>query len=1133
MPQLVLGPFLLQKRIGRGGMSDVWQALHVYDRVHVAVKVLTAERARKPANLRMFRTEIRAVARLDHPHVIGVHDAGTVPEQVAQLSNGTLQAGMPYLVMDLLRGGSLWDYRGRLPWSDLKGLLSRLLDALAHAHARGVIHRDLKLTNVLLTHPERRAVITDFGLAQLRRDADAVHLPAGTPSYMAPEQFRDRWRDFGPWTDLYGFGCLTWALATGAAPFVDDDWTRVRDGHLHGDRPPFRPTVAVPDGFEAWLRGLLERDLARRTQRAADAAWALEQLPDTVQPAPEPAARLPPTTHEASTLTFGTEITALLDANTSGRRDAPPPPPADWRGLRPRPRLQLRGTGLGLYAARAIPTVGRQTERDLLWRQVVQLHGEAPRVRGVTLEGAAGTGKTHLVRWLTERAHELGAAHVLWCDHEVRGGTGYGVAGMLRNHLHALGLSGPELMARVAHGAHSWGTTDRTDQGILAEVMSDEPTLTGAAGAGIEATAASSSEALEVIRRHIGHVAARRPVILVIDDAQRGVDALLLARALFRGPPLRVLVVNILRDQALKPGMGGLVAAVQEQSERLRVDPLPDVDQLGLVRELLGLEGELARRVAKRTQGNPAFAVSLVADWIARDQLVRGPGGFRLRADASDELPDDLYTLWADDLMRALGDAPTVVRAAVELGAVLGMQVETLRWRRIAARAGLDASLDVVDALAAHGLVDSHRPSHSWRFAHAMVREALLRHAGEAGRLRDLHRWVLEDLERQPAADPEEHARHLLGAGRTSEAIARLVQAARAFSQVGHPHGVLDLLDRAEQAVGTDPTLEARWRRELDVGRVRAFVLLGRLDEALQAAERVLPAFDDAPMHPDRAWVQTLQARVWLFRGETASAREVLREVVARLRPPGLPPTHPERLADALRVLALVCLQAQGADAAARAEELLREARTWAEAAGAGPIWAESSGFLALTLTQQGRNDEAEELLEETLQSPYASARALRAGLLNTRAELRRSQGDLDGAAPDYAEAVHLLEQIGSLEASVPRLNLAILAALDERYDDAWALAERCGHEGTVQGRPPLQLAVHAVLLVAAAGLRNAGVAAEQAQQLLALDRQGVTSEAETYELAAMGAQMMREHGLEEQADAIDVLVHRATHRSD
>ncbi len=1127
MANLVLGPFRLQHRIGRGGMSDVWQAVHLSDHVRVAVKVLTAERARKPANLRMFRTEIRAVSRLDHPHVIGVHDAGLVPREVAEASQGTLQPRMPYLVMDLLAGGSLWDYRGRLPWADLKGLLLRLLDALAHAHARGVIHRDLKLTNVLLTHPERRAVITDFGLAQLRRDDQAVHLPAGTPAYMAPEQFRDQWRDFGPWTDLYGFGCLAWALACGAAPFVNDDWTKVRDAHLYGEPPVFRPTISVPDGFEPWLRSLLIRDLSLRCQRAADAAWALEQLPDDVPLHPEasPPPRLPSSPHEASTLTFGPERTALLDALTPGRLDAPPPPPASWEGLKPRPRLHLRGTGLGLYASRAIPTVARHTERDLLWRQVVALHGEAPRVVGVTLEGAAGTGKTHLVRWLSERAHELGAAHVLWCDHAVRGGPGFGLAGMLRAHLHAIGLAGPELMARVAHSARSWGTTDATDQSVLAEIMGDEPTLSGGPSPTAVATSASSSEALAVLRRHIDHVAARRPLMLVIDDAQRGVDALLLARSLFQGPPARVLVVSILRDEALPPAVGELVRAVQSHSERLRVDPLPDVDQLGLVRELLGLEGELARRVAKRTQGNPAFAVALVADWIARDQLVRGAGGFRLRDDADDALPENLFALWSADLARALRGVPDRQRGAIELGAVLGMQVETLRWRRIAARAGLEADLDVLDALATHGLIEATRPTHAWRFAHAMVREALLRTAGEAGKLAELHRWVLEDLERQPLVDPEEHARHLLGAGRASEAVGRWVQAARDISLVGHPHGVLDLLDRAEQAVRQDPALEVRWRRELDVGRVSAFVLLGRLDEALQAAERVLPAFADAPDHPDRAWVQTLQARVALFRGEGRAARRICEAVIARLRPDDdLPPTHPERLGDALRVIGLVHLQ-EGEQA--QAESYLREARAYAHQAGAGPMWAETSGFLAMTLVQLGQAEEAEQVLEEALASPHVASRALRASLLNTRAELHRAAGRLAQAAPDYAEAVHLLEQIGSLEASVPRLNLAILAAIDQRYDEAWSLAERCGHEGTVQGRPPLQLTVHAVLLVAAVGLRHAEVAREQVRRMLELARQGVLGSPETNDLVRTAEQTLRQRGQQAEAEALVALLDR------
>ncbi len=1106
-----LGPFELLHRIGRGGMSDVWLGVHPTDDVRVAIKVLTAERARQPHNVRMFRTEIRAVARLDHPHVVGVFDAGVVSTDAAASSHGQLHTGMPFLVMDLLSGGSLWDYRGRLPWRHLRGLLLRLLDALAHAHARGVVHRDLKLTNVLLTHPERRAVITDFGLAQLRRDDAAVHLPAGTPNYMAPEQFADAWRDFGPWTDLYGFGCMAWTLATGTPPFHHEDWAETQRGHLHEPLPLFDPALPVPDGFLDWLQKMLEKDLSRRFQRAADAAWSLEQLPDDLpdQASDIPALPLGGRPSEASTLTFGPPIEPWEDSFGMGRFDAPPPPPTDWRGLPTRTRLHLRGAGLGLFHARPLPTVGRETERDLLWSSVVALHAERPAVRALVVEGAAGTGKTHLVRWLTERAHELGAAHVWWCEHPPGGGHRAGIGGMLAAHLHALGLDGPALDRRVAHAARSWGTHDPQDHQMLADLIrpkhrrrSEEPIST-------------RREGLVAVVRHLRHVATRRPMVLAIDDAHSGIDALLLAQDLLQhsGPnPPRVLLVLVARDQADEGVTSDLLRGIAERAQRLRIDPLPSMDHLDMVRELLGLDGELARRVAERTNGHPGFAAALVADWVARDLLAQSPTGFRLKDGVDELLPDDLFAFWQADLDRAIGGRPKPVRAALELAATLGMHVDTLSWRRITARAGLEASMDAVEALIAHRLVEARHPSTGWRFAHAMVREALLRSADEAGRRQALHRWVLEDLERQPDLDPEEHARHLLGAGRVSEAVGRWVTAARRHSDQGHPHAVLDMLDRAERALASNPELHARWSRELDVGRVRAFLMLGRLDEAESTALAARDHFQDAPDHPDLAAVQTLLARVAFLRGDHAGAERIARDVVARLRPADdLSPTDPERLADALRVVGLVEM---GRDFA-RSERTLRDSIAWARQAGAGPLWAETAGFLATVLGYQDRHEEAAHVLQEALDSPHGASRALRGSLLNTQAELLRAAGETAQAERAYRASVQLLEQVGSLEAAVPRLNLAILAAQDHRYDDAWSLAERCGHEGTVQGRPPLMIAVKAVLLVAAIGLDHDEVAVDQAEQLLALDASGVRTEREVYEILHDAGSMLLQRKLE------------------
>ncbi|MCB9746039.1 MAG: serine/threonine protein kinase, partial [Alphaproteobacteria bacterium] len=381
--ELPLGALWLTRPLGAGGMGAVWEAFHPGEGVSVAVKVMTSEQALDDSARRALRREVEAIARLDHPHIVRVYHHGVVEPVTAMLSGGRLQAGHPYLVMELATEGTLSERCGASPWAQVQEVLVALLRALAHAHARGVMHLDLKPDNVLLTRgPEGPQVrLADFGLA--RAMGEGAGLRAGTPSYMAPEQIRGE--RLGPWTDLYGLGGLAWALVCGQPPFVGE-LREVVSAQLSAPLPELEPAQAVPEGLEGWLRGLLQRQPAERFAHAADALRALEALgppvPQRARPSPRRASW-----SSASTFLFGVELSPepapMPEAPALGpQRPEGPPPLGDWRVVEHarRPRA-LEALGLETLGLREPPLVGREAERDALWSA---LRGERPRALLVT-----------------------------------------------------------------------------------------------------------------------------------------------------------------------------------------------------------------------------------------------------------------------------------------------------------------------------------------------------------------------------------------------------------------------------------------------------------------------------------------------------------------------------------------------------------------------------------------------------------------------------------------------------------------------------------------------------------------------------------------------------------------------------
>ena len=285
VPEIELGAFRLLHPLGAGGQGAVWQARHLPTGTDVAIKVLASRGARQAGARAMFRREVRAAAGLDHENVIVVLDQGTVDERAAGASRGELPQDSPWLAMELARA-SLQDLPGRRTWDEVRAILQGLLAGLAHAHARGLVHRDLKPANSLFMEPPRvvedlrRVRLADFGLAFAADELDRDGAPpaAGTPLYMAPEQFRGDLADIGPQADLYALGWLAWELATGGHPLRSLSVPDIRNLKSSGWQPAWPSGVVAPPGFDTWIRRLLAVDPRQRPRCAADAALALEQL---------------------------------------------------------------------------------------------------------------------------------------------------------------------------------------------------------------------------------------------------------------------------------------------------------------------------------------------------------------------------------------------------------------------------------------------------------------------------------------------------------------------------------------------------------------------------------------------------------------------------------------------------------------------------------------------------------------------------------------------------------------------------------------------------------------------------------------------------------------------------------------
>ena len=347
MPDETIGIYVLQKPIGKGGMGSVYLAHDPTLQRSVAIKVLPAELAADPDYVARFEREATSLAKLRHPNLMHIYAVGC-------------DEGRHFIAMEYVRGSTLARVirkQGALPYKVAIRVLGQVLSALDKVHDAGMVHRDLKSSNIMIDE-DKRAILMDFGLAKPRHDRSVTtgHTLIGTPEYMAPELAEGREAEFR--TDIYALGVVLYEMLTGEVPFRGSSAIATLRQQVESPTPSLVGIVAdLPPGLEAVMQKALAKKPEERYQSvrevAADLAAihrppALARLVKTATPRP-------------------TAPTVPLDVGRTQAVAAPAPTAATVPASRRRPAWLLPAIGgacLGVLALLAVfvPRLFRQPD---------------------------------------------------------------------------------------------------------------------------------------------------------------------------------------------------------------------------------------------------------------------------------------------------------------------------------------------------------------------------------------------------------------------------------------------------------------------------------------------------------------------------------------------------------------------------------------------------------------------------------------------------------------------------------------------------------------------------------------------------------------------------------------------------
>lgn len=844
--------------LGAGGMGVVYRARHATTGEVVAVKTVQAQ---GEAVLAGIRREIHALRSLDHPGVVHIVDDG-------------LEHGVPWYAMELLDGptlrrfhrerssaslrndppsdpgslGSATTARGPGPRSatgqpvtpragaaptalpmlrESLTALRAVCSTLAFVHGRGVIHRDLKPDNVILT-ADRGPVIVDLGIASRglgshgREVLHATGRAVGSPGYMAPEQILGEIVDAR--TDLYAIGVMLFEAITGRLPFDGESTQLVLSRKLYEDAPTARTWAPeIPDALDRLVNRLLARRPQDRIGHADDVAAVLAALgadpPSVKGPPAEPYLYRPGLAGRGDALEA---IEGILGAASVARvfvpGDAPVEAPSPSSYRRPvEGTLGATAGGLTMGGATLDVTSGR----DLA----------SPRKGGFVLVGGeSGVGKTRLALELTTRAAQRGFRVVTGqCE---RLGAGDEVAlraaplHPLRDLFHAIA----DRCRSLGPGAYDLVLGPRGP--VLAPF---EPLLAELDGYAAHPTPAelppeaARTRLHEALSETLRAFAASEPLLLVLDDLQWADEHTLqflawLDQAWFRDTP--VVVLATFRVEEETPEITALLRRPGAHVERLA--RLDERAVARIVRDMLAVDlpdDRLVGFLHRHTEGNPFFVAEYLRTAIERGLLLRDEGGrwcFDARAAGGElerlPLPSTLRELVA---LRLAGLGAEELAIARTL-AVLGREVDASVLARALDDGGSLPTAAMVQ-LVRRQVVDEPEPG-VVRFVHDKLREVVYASLGPAERAR-VHGRAASALASHAEARGElervalELAHHHAEAGEVERALGFLDQAAEGAMRTGAVADALRALQRA--AALYDGAADERLRRALAGRRVR------------------------------------------------------------------------------------------------------------------------------------------------------------------------------------------------------------------------------------------------------------------------------------------------------------------------